>query len=229
MDLKIKDIVELLKISEKTLYRWLKEKKIPAYKINQQYRFSRTEINEWLLKNKISFTEKVFDLAVSSEPLSLRELVAAGRIEYNIIGSTITEVIRNAVNSISLPQGLDRETVIDALLKREELMSTGIGHGIAIPHPRNPVITDAASASVSICMLASGIDFKSLDRVPVHTLFIVLSANPKRHLEALSQISFTCQRDDFRKLLEERADRQAILSYLETIEQEYLGPEKRPQ
>jgi PTS system nitrogen regulatory IIA component len=223
MDLKIKDIVELLGVSEKTIYRWLKEKKIPAYRINHQYRFSRSDINEWLLKNKINFTDKVFDLSLAKTPLSLRELVGRGIIEYNIEGAVVGDVIRNAVKSMKISGNLDKETVIEALLSREEMMSTGIGHGIAIPHPRNPIITDAGFASVSICMLAEAIDFLSLDRVPVHTLFIVLSANPKRHLETLSQISFICQRDDFRKLLEERAPRNTILTYLENIENEYFN------
>ena len=49
MELKIKDIVGMLQVNEKTVYRWIKEKKIPCYRINHQYRFNRAEINEWIL------------------------------------------------------------------------------------------------------------------------------------------------------------------------------------
>ena len=52
MELKIKDIVDLLQVSEKTVYRWIKDKKIPCYRINHQYRFNRAEINEWILSSK---------------------------------------------------------------------------------------------------------------------------------------------------------------------------------
>ncbi len=223
MNLKIKDLMELLAVSEKTIYRWLKEKKIPAYRIQNQYRFSRTEINEWLLKNRINFTDKILDLALTREPLSLTECIYRGTIDYNIEGSNVEEVIRNAVASIRTPHDLDKATVIDALLKREEMMSTGIGHGIAIPHPRNPIISDGSETSVSICMLAEPVDFHSLDRTPVHTLFIVLTANPKRHLEILSKISYMCQKSEFRELLEKRAQRHSITEYVDKIEKDWLN------
>lgn len=222
MDLKVKDIVELLGVNEKTVYRWLKEKKIPAYRINHQYRFSKTEINEWLLKNKIGFTDKIFSLSVSKSLLSLKDLISRGSIIKDLQGSDVSSIIRNAVMSITIPPDMDREKIIMALLKREEMMSTGIGGGIAIPHPRTPLITAAESAQVSICMLEKPADFKSLDGERVHTLFIVLSANPKRHLEVLSQISFLCQKPDFRKLLEEKAKGEMILSYIEETEKKYL-------
>jgi nitrogen PTS system EIIA component len=223
MNLKIKDLIELLGVSEKTIYRWLKEKKIPAYRIQNQYRFSRSEINEWLLANKINFTDKILDLAQSREPLSFAECIYRGTIDYNIEGTNVEEVIRNAVASIRTPRDLDKITIIDALLKREEMMSTGIGHGIAIPHPRTPIITDASETSVSICMLAQPVDFHTLDNTKVHTLFIVITANPKRHLEILSKISYICQKNDFRELLESRAPRHSITEFIEQTEKDWLS------
>lgn len=53
MDLKIKDVAELLNVSETTIRRWLSENKIPAYRLNHQYRFSRTEIESWVLSQKL--------------------------------------------------------------------------------------------------------------------------------------------------------------------------------
>ena len=68
MDLKIKDIVDLLQVSEKTVYRWIKEKKIPCYRINHQYRFNRSEINEWILSSKIELSSSLINLAVINSP-----------------------------------------------------------------------------------------------------------------------------------------------------------------
>jgi nitrogen PTS system EIIA component len=53
MDLKIKDVAELLNVSEVTIRRLLTEGKIPAYRIKHQYRFNREEIQEWLLRQKV--------------------------------------------------------------------------------------------------------------------------------------------------------------------------------
>ena len=53
MDLKLKDVADLLNVSEVTIRRWLADGKIPAYRINNQYRFSREEIEDWVLTQKV--------------------------------------------------------------------------------------------------------------------------------------------------------------------------------
>src|SRR5271169_4397923 len=54
MDLKIKDVAELLNVSETTIRRWLTDGKIPAYRMNHQYRFSRIEIENWMMSCKLA-------------------------------------------------------------------------------------------------------------------------------------------------------------------------------
>ena len=53
MDLKIKDVADLLHVSETTIRRWLADRKIPAYRINHQYRFDRVEIENWMMQCKL--------------------------------------------------------------------------------------------------------------------------------------------------------------------------------
>src|SRR5579885_828562 len=60
MDLKIKDVAELLNVSETTIRRWLTDGKIPAYRLNHQYRFSRIEIENWMMSCKMKFLEEGF-------------------------------------------------------------------------------------------------------------------------------------------------------------------------
>jgi PTS system nitrogen regulatory IIA component len=222
MDLKIKDLVELLQVSEKTIYRWLKEKKIPAYRINHQFRFSKAEINEWLLQNRIDVSGRILDLKLTALPVNLADMVERGGVIRDVPGATAAEAIRRAVMAIRLPAGADREKIIAVILEREDMMSTAIGRGIAIPHTRNPILTDA-EAEVSICLLQNKVDFKALDGEPVHTLFIVLSANPKRHLEILSKISYFCQRADFRDLLLDHRPTEEIMAYLTAAEKNLPG------
>ena len=59
MDLKIKDVSELLGVSEITVHRWLSDGKIPAYRIDGEARFSRMEVEDWILKNN---TEELFPI-----------------------------------------------------------------------------------------------------------------------------------------------------------------------
>ncbi len=218
MELKIKDIVDLLQVSEKTVYRWIKEKKIPCYRIHHQYRFNRAEINEWIMSNKIELSSKLFDLSIAGRPTNFTELLRHGGIYHDLTGNTIRDVLHNAIDAIHTPPDIDKEDIIAALLNREELMSTAIGHGIAIPHPRNPLITNISDASVSICFLKEAVDFRALDGRPIHTLFVLLTYSPRRHLEVLSKISYLCQMDDFRTMLERRAPAQEIIEFIQTKE-----------
>ncbi|MEG8946702.1 PTS sugar transporter subunit IIA [Rosettibacter firmus] len=225
MELKIKDIVKLLNVSEKTVYRWIKENKIPCYKINHQYRFNRAEINEWILSNKIELLPSLINISLNQNNLS--SLLEKGGVYYDIEGDTVSDVLRNAVNVINIPQNLSRENILSALLKREELMPTAIGKGIAIPHPRNPIITDLNSARVSICYLKNPVDFGSLDNEPVHTLFVLLTASPKMHLEVLSKVSYLCHTEVFLKMLKDRSPYESLLEFIRMKEKEWQSREAK--
>ena len=98
---------------------------------------------------------------------------------------------------------------------------TAIGKGIALPHPREPILTDPLNQSVSICFLRDPIDFKALDKEPVHTLFVILSADAVRHVEILSRISYLCHEDDFISLLREKAPVKEIFDYIIIKEMEW--------
>jgi len=221
MNLKIKDIVDLLQVSEKTIYRWIKDKKIPAYRINHQYRFNKTEIHDWILKNKIPVSGKIFDLSSAHKTVSLIDHLREGGIYYNIDGDTVPDIIKNAIYAIPTPQGMDKNAIISSLLQREEMMPTAIGKGIAIPHPRTPIIADLEKESISICFLKNRIDYGALDGILVDTIFIILSATPQRHIETLSKISFLCQQDDFISLLKNKAPHKIIVNYIRSKESEW--------
>lgn len=221
MDLKIKDIVDLFQVTEKTVYRWIKDKKIPCYRINHQYRFNRAEINEWILGNKIELSSTLFELSIAGRPTVFTDLLRRGGIYSDVPGRTMKEVLHNAIALINTPPEISKEEIIAALLNREEMMSTAIGKGIAIPHPRNPMIANIEEARVAICFLREPVDFMALDAKPVHTLFVVLTSSPKRHLEVLSKISYLCRMESFVNLLERRAAAEEILTFVGEQEQEW--------
>ncbi len=229
MDLKIRDIISLLQVSEKTVYRWIKEKKIPCYRINHQYRFSRSEINEWILDSRIELSSKLLNLSIANRPTNFTKLISSGGIHYDIPGATVPEVLHNAIAALRGPANISREEIFAALLNREALMSTAIGRGIAIPHPRNPIITDIEDASVSLCFLKEPLDFGALDGLPVHTLFVLLTPNPRRHLEVLSKISYLCQMGDFLQLLQKRAPASEIIDFIRVREQAWQQQEPEKQ
>ena len=87
----------------------------------------------------------------------------------------------------------DREAALDALYRREEMRSTGIGNGVAIPHGKDETITQIIAAAGTS---AEGIEFDAIDGKPVQLVFLVLAEvnNPGPHLQTLSEIA-TCLND----------------------------------
>jgi nitrogen PTS system EIIA component len=223
MDLKIKDIVEQLQVSEKTVYRWIKEKKIPCYRINHQYRFNKSEINEWILSNRIELSGSLINLGFNTSNLST--LIERGGIITDVEGENVNQILTSAIDKVLTPSGISKKEILSALLSREELMPTAIGKGIAIPHPRSPIVTDPNRASVSICYLSKPVDFKSLDGEPVHTLFVLLTSTPKMHLDVLAKVSHLCQSAFFLLMMEGRSALGSILDYVRIKEKEWQKKE----
>lgn len=221
MDLKLKDVVELMNVPEKTVQQWIKDKKMPAHKVKNQYFFNKAEISEWILRNNIAVSSTILDLNLTSKPVSIIELLRKGGVYYNIAGTTVKDIINNVSKAIQIPAGTTRENVKASLLQREEMMTTAVGHGIAFPHARNPIISEVEHESISLCFLENSIDYNALDGKPVSVLFVIISSNSKRHLEILSKLSFLAKQEDFVKILQDRPKVEVIHYYIEQKEKEW--------
>lgn len=221
MDLKIKDVAELLNVSETTIRRWLVEGKIPAYRLNHQYRFSRTEIESWVMSQKLGKTlalnagEKEVPSAKKggSQQFSLFRAINNGSVLFNLPGSHKDDVIRSATNKLAETLDLDGGVLADLLLDREGLQSTGVGNGIAIPHTRDYLLTTHTDV-VAIAFPEKHLNYGAIDGKPVHTLFFLLASDDKRHLHLLAKIAHLCSIPDTLNLLKSRPTKEAILDYV---------------
>lgn len=94
------------------------------------------------------------------------------------------------------------ESIVEAILKREELGSTGIGRGVAVPHTKHPTV-DKLCGTVAVS--DAGVNFDSLDGDPVHLLFLLVSPpdRPGDHLRALENISRQLRDDSFCSFLKQ--------------------------
>jgi len=220
MTLKVKDVAKAFCISEKTVYRWIKQGSIPVYQVHDQYRFNRAELLEWATRNRVDASPALLD-EVESRGTEAGDLSAAlrrGVILYRVAGDTRTEAITNVVRLIPLPEETNRPRFLEALLLREELASTGIGHGIAIPHVRGPIILPVSQSTVSLCFLDHPVDFNALDGEPVSVLFVVVSPTVRGHLQLLSRLSYALQDQSLRDLLSQQGPREEIIGAFETID-----------
>jgi nitrogen PTS system EIIA component len=220
MKLLVRDAARLLNVSEKTIYRWIKQGSIPAYRLNEQYRFNRAELLEWATSRRISLSPEIFreeEFEAASLP-HLTEALRAGGIYYRIGGSDKGSVLHNVVETMRLPAEVDREFLFEVLLAREALGSTAIGDGIAIPHVRNPVILHLERPMVTVCFLERPVDFGALDGKPVSVLFTLISPTVRAHLHLLSRLSYALRDPAFKDAVVHQAAREDLLAAAERCE-----------
>jgi PTS system nitrogen regulatory IIA component len=221
MQLSVRDAAGILNVSEKTIYRWIKQAVIPSYRINEQYRFNRTELLEWATSRRIQVSPDIFSEGqASSSPLpSLSEALKAGGVAYRVGGRDQDSVLRSVVELLQLPDEVDREFLYKVLLARETLGSTGIGDGIAIPHVRNPVVLHVLKPTVTLCFLEEAIDFQAMDGKPVNILFTLISPSVRAHLHLLSKLGFVLRNPAFKDALKREASRGELMECLTRAEE----------
>jgi PTS system nitrogen regulatory IIA component len=147
----------------------------------------------------------------------LADLVERGGVYHDVEGNSPRELLTGIINRIS-PSYIEKERLLEAMLEREDLMSTGIGEGIALPHPRNPVIDQRDRQFVSVAFPARPVPWNALDGKAVHTVILIVSASSKCHLHALSKINFLCKQKNFYALLEGRAAAETIVAAIREAE-----------
>lgn len=211
MKLRVKDAAALLYVSEKTIYRWVSQAKLPFHRISNQYRFNRAELLEWATSNRVPISPQLLEEPGSAVIPSLAEALQTGGIHYRVEGRDKASVLNSVVNILALPKEVDREFLKQILLARESLGSTAIGGGIAIPHVRNPITLHVARPLVALCFLEHAIDFQAIDGRPVHTLFTIVSPTTRAHLNLLSKLSFGLHASEFADAVARIDSRQQIL------------------
>jgi len=151
----------------------------------------------------------------------LAELIERGGVYYDIQGTTYREVLANLVKAIPVLHSVPADSLLKAVLEREDLMSTSIGNGIALPHPRIPLISSPDEEMVALAYLKNPVDWNSLDGEKVDTLLLIISAAAKHHLQILSKINYFCRQENFYGMLKEHAKLYEIIGFIREAEKNW--------
>jgi PTS system nitrogen regulatory IIA component len=180
--LTIDEVAKYLRVSERTVYDWAQKGEIPSGKIGTVWRFKKAEIEKWTNDRLSSHT-----MAAPTGALEVESIIAPDRILI-LNYSTKRDVLLALANSLAgAPQVKNRQELATEILKREEMLTTAIGRGIAIPHVRLASVTDLVAA-IGINK-TDIIDFQGLDEEPVRLVFMVAAAY-NQHAYYLQTISF---------------------------------------
>jgi nitrogen PTS system EIIA component len=220
MQLNARETCALMGVSEKTIYRWVKHRKLPAFRINGQYRFSRAEVLEWATAQRVNVPEHV--LCDPGEHASampcLAEALKAGGIHYRIGGADKASVLQAAVDVMPLSEDVDKSLLLRMMLARETLASTGIGNGVALPHPRSPIVLHVPRPMIALCFLEHGVEYGALDGKPVHAIFAIISPTIASHLGLLSKLAFALRQQTFAEAIARQETREEIVEIAARID-----------
>ena len=219
MDLKTRDVARLLNVSEDTVYRWARRGTLPAHRLDDQYRFNRVELQEWAAVHNHRVSRELFAANGSdAQPKPLSAALERGGVVYELPGSTREEALEALAVLPGIPGSVDRALLAQLLIAREALASTSIGNGIAVPHPRDPVVVAIDRPVAFLCFSAQPLDFGASDGVPVRVLFLLLSPSVRDHLQMLAGLSAALHDRPVQELLTSRAPADRILDRLRLLE-----------
>ncbi len=157
--------------------------------------------------------------------MKFADFVVSGAIRAELAAQDKEGVIREMVQALRDAGQIEEdefESIVKAILKREELGSTGIGRGVAVPHTKHPSV-DRLVGNVAIS--GGGVDFDSLDGEKVHLFFLLISPpdRPGDHLRALENISRQLRDDTFCRFLKQSKTVEDIQQLLDEADNDQFG------
>ena len=150
--------------------------------------------------------------------MTLLDILSPDSTIVDLKGETKEEIIAELIDSLANSDAItDRDKVLQAVLEREKIMSTGIGDGIAIPHGKSDSVEQLIAA---LGTQRRGVDFEALDGEPAYVFFLLVSpANVSGpHIKALARISRLLKNDEFKKKLIAAESSTAVIGIIETEE-----------
>jgi mannitol/fructose-specific phosphotransferase system IIA component (Ntr-type) len=149
--------------------------------------------------------------------LLLSELLTPERIRIPLQAEAKDALLEELVRIVATGNGVDQEEILRAVRDREAVLSTGIGHGVAIPHGKSAAVSELRMAAGRT---AAPIEYDALDGQPVGLFFLLIGPESAagQHIKALSRISRIVRRDDIRDQLSAARDAAEFLDALREAE-----------
>ncbi|GHT34440.1 PTS fructose transporter subunit IIA [Planctomycetales bacterium] len=150
----------------------------------------------------------------------LKDAVSA-ELQANNKPGIIREMVQSLVDAGGIKKD-DFDGIVNAIIKREELGSTGIGRGIAVPHTKHANVDRLVGC---VAVSGEGVDFESLDCEKVYLFFLLISPpdQPGEHLRALEHITRQLKDDTFCRFLKQAKTKEDILTLLEEADNNLFG------
>jgi nitrogen PTS system EIIA component len=177
---------------------------LPGHKVGGQWRFAKAEINHWIETRLPEYSEKELaelehggDHSAGRGPF-LGDLLSLSSVAVPLPASTKSSVLKELVNlAVQSWQVYDADAILEAIRTREELSSTALPSGVAIPHPRRPLPSALGESILAFGTTPSGIPFGDPMGGLTDIFFLVCCRDDRTHLRVLARLTRLLQRPEF--------------------------------
>jgi PTS system nitrogen regulatory IIA component len=217
--LTLREVADMLNISVETVLNLLAQKQLKGIKIGNQWRFHKNDIEKWQKSQEIPNVERI---ALENVVGRFFAFINSDFIKIDLKAKSRFEVLAEMAQFARM-NGVCRSTswLYNMLVQREQLISTGIGNGIAFLHPRRVHPDKISFSAIFLGISKDGIGFRTLDRMPVNLFFLILMKSDQQHLFALSYLSQLFHNEGLKDKILAARDKKTIL--------ELLTLKKKPQ
>ena len=211
------EMADYLKVARRSLVKMAEKGDIPATKVASQWRFMRTVVDDWLIAKMKTLPDRELEKLIDSEklPVPLSAVLRPQLVRLDIEDVGVKKILEMLTDPL-IRQNLlaSREEFVDRLLDREEMVSTAIFPGIAIPHARKPEECPVSDPRIVIGVSRGGVDFNSLDGKSTFLFCLICANQVLLHLKIIAELALVFRQPDLIQRLRSAEDPNRVLDIL---------------
>lgn len=230
MILTLKELAEHLRVNERTILRMLKTGQIQGAKIGGQWRFNGNQIDRIFFPGARAEGDDdvpLQDLVQNQIHIPISRLLSPERVLLDLQATTVEGIIEELTPAWMFSNlVLDLQDLREKSIAREKIISTGVGQGLAVPHPRDPITTLRAPGCVVIGRSVKGVDYAAIDNEKVHWFFFQCSQSITLHLHLMGRIATMLRDEVFIKACRKaKTPEDVVAAVMEHERRDFLVPE----
>ena len=211
------EMADYLKVAKRSLLKMVERGDIPATKVASQWRFMRSVVDDWLITKMKILPDRELENLIDSEklPVPLSALLRPELVRLDIEDLGVKRILESLTELLVRQNLLDSaKDFVDKLVEREEMVSTAIFPGIAIPHARKPEECPVSEPRIVIGVSRHGADFNSLDGQPTYLFCLICANKVLLHLKIIAELALVFRRTNLIEKIRTAADADTLLEIL---------------
>ena len=211
------EMADYLKVARRSLLKMAERGDIPATKVASQWRFMRSVVDDWLITKMKTLPDRELQKLIDSEklPVPLSALLRPELIRLDIEDVGVKRILEMLSEPLIRQKLLDSsEDFVSRLVEREEMVSTAIFAGVAIPHFRKPEECPVTEPRIVVGVSRDGVDFNSLDGKSTFLFCLICANQVLLHLKIIAELALLFRRPDLIEQLRSAADPDRALDIL---------------